>query len=96
MLDSAAILLFIISFLDLALGLFVLLNNPKERINRSFALFTLFGLVWMNALFFEDESITSAFRYFLLRLDYSSGLLAAFFILLFCLDVSRSKIAKTN
>ncbi len=92
MLNPEVILLFIISFLDLALGLFVLLKNPKDRINRSFALFTLSGLVWIVASFFEDELRNTALRYFLLKLDFASGVLAAFMLLLFCLAVSKSEI----
>lgn len=93
MLNPSLILLFIISFLDLALGFFVFVKNPKERINQSFALFTLVGLIWINASFFEDELKGIGFKYFLMKLDFATGIFAAFFLLLFCLDVSKSVIA---
>ena len=92
MLNPEVILLFIISFLDLALGLFVLLKNPKARINRSFALFTLSGLVWMVASFFEDESKNMALRYFLLKLDFATGIFVSFLLLIFCLEISKSEV----
>lgn len=94
MLNPSLILLLIISFLDLALGLFVFLNNRKERGNRSFALMTLAGLIWMNASFFEDELKNPERMFFLLKLDFASGLFVAFFLLLFCLDISRSTLAQ--
>jgi len=93
MLNPSIILLFIISFLYLALGLFVFLKNLKERVNQSFALMALAGLVWMNASFFEDATRSLASRYFLMKLDFASGIFASFFLLLFCLDISKSAIA---
>lgn len=80
----------------MALGLFVLLKNPKERVNRRFALMTLSGLIWMNTSFFEDEVKNLQHAFFLLKLDYASGIFAAFFLLLFCLDVSRSAVANES
>jgi signal transduction histidine kinase len=93
MLDQASILLFIISFVDIALGLFVLLKDPKGKTNRSFFLLSLAALIWINASYFEDELADPARMFFLLRLDFASGILAAFALLIFCLDVSETAIA---
>lgn len=54
---------------------------------------TLSGLIWMNASFFEDEVKNLQHSFFLLKLDFASGIFAAFFLLLFCLDVSKPEIA---
>ena len=89
MFDQVSILLFIISFLDLALGLFVFLKNPRERANRSFFFLSLAVLIWINASYFEDVLVNPAVRFFLLKLDFASGILASFALLLFCLDVSK-------
>ena len=91
MFDQASILLFIISFLDLALGLFVFLKNPKERANRSFFFLSLAVLIWINASYFEDVLLNPTGRFFLLKLDFASGILASFALLLFCLDISKVK-----
>lgn len=89
MLDQAFILLFIISFLDLALGLFVFLKNPNETANRSFFFLTLAVLIWINASFFEDELVNPAVRFFLLKLDFASAIFASFLLILFCFDISK-------
>lgn len=96
MLNSSIILLFIISFLDLALGLFVFLKNPRGRENISFTLMSLFGFIWINASFFQDEITNTSFRYFLLKLDFASGIFAAFLLLLFCLDIGKAKFARNR
>ncbi|MCL5423363.1 MAG: ATP-binding protein [Nitrospirae bacterium] len=93
MLNPSIILLLIISFLYLALGLFVFLKNPKERVNRSFALMALSGFIWINSSFLEDAVSSIDTRFFLLKLDFASGIFASFFLLLFCLDISKSAIA---
>jgi signal transduction histidine kinase len=93
MLNQAIILLFIISFLDLALGLFVFLKNPKEKMHRSFFFLSLAILVWINASYFEDALTNPTHMYFLLQLDFASGIFASFALLLFCLDVSKTEIA---
>lgn len=92
MLNQAVILLFIISFLDLALGLFVFLKNPKERVNKSFAMFSLAVLIWINASFFQDELKNPEWMFFLLKVDFASAIFASLFLLLFCLDVSKTEI----
>lgn len=96
MLNSSIILLFIISFLDLALGLFVFLKNSRGRENISFTLMSLFGLIWINASFFQDEITNTSFRYFLLKLDFASGIFAAFLLLLFCLDIGKARFASSR
>ncbi len=93
MLNQAAILLFIISFLDLALGLFVVFKNPKEKMHRSFFFLSLAILVWINASYFEDALTNPAHMDFLLQLDFASGIFASFALLLFCLDVSKAGMA---
>ena len=57
---------------------------------------TLSGLIWMNASFVEDEVKNLQHAFFFLKLDFASGIFAAFFLLLFCLDVSKSKIANRS
>jgi signal transduction histidine kinase len=89
MLDQASTLLFIISFLDLTLGLFVFLKNPRNRTHRSFFFLSLAVLIWINASFFEDELTNPAHMFFLLKLDFASGIFASVLLLLFCLDVSK-------
>lgn len=89
MLDQALILLFIISFLTLALGAFVFLKDRKSKANSSFFLLSLSALVWINASYFEDEVSDASLVNFLLNLDFASGAFFAFFVLLFCLYVSN-------
>jgi len=93
MFSPSLILLFIISFLYLSLGLFVYLKNPRSRINTSFALFALSALIWINASYFEDEINNIGLQYLLLKLDFAFGIISAFFLLLFCLDISKAKFA---
>lgn len=94
MFTPSLILLFIISFLYLAVGLFVFIKNPKKRVTRTFALLAFIGLIWINASFFEDGVRNVALRYSLLKLDFASGILTSFLLLLFCLDISQAYIAK--
>ena len=92
MIDQAVTLLIIISFIDLALGLFVLYKNPKNKINISFSLFSIAILVWINSSYLEDEFSNPKIMNFFLRLDFTSGVFAAIFLLLFCLDIAKTKI----
>ncbi len=93
MLNQAVILLIIVSFLDIVLGASILVKNPKERINRTLALFALAILVWINASYFEDEFTNLGFMQFFLKVDFSSGAFAAFLLLLFCVDITKIKIS---
>lgn len=94
MINQSATLLIIISFITFVLGFFVFYKNPKGRVNRSFALMALASLIWINSSYFEDEFSRSNIMDFLLKLDFSSASLFAFSALLFCLDVTKSQIAK--
>lgn len=93
MLDQAVIILILISFIDLLFGLFVLYKDPKARVNRSFFLMALAALVWINASYFEDEFRNPEVMNIFLKADFSSGAFLAFFILLFCLDIAKTKIS---
>jgi signal transduction histidine kinase len=92
MLNPAIILLLIISFVDIVLGVFILLKNPKETANRSFALLSLFIFIWITVSFFEDELGSVGARFWLLKADYASAIFTAFILLLFCIDVSKAEI----
>jgi len=96
MFKPAVILVLIISFLDVALALYILLKNPREKVNRSFTLFSLFGLIWINAVIFQDELVNINGRYYLLQSDYASGLFAACFLFFFCLDVSKTRLLSSR
>jgi len=89
-------LLLVISFFLLFLGIFVLYKDHKSRVNRSFSLLAFSVLGWIISAYFEDESLSESSRYLLLKLDFSFGILFAFSLMLFCLDVAKAKIIEKS
>lgn len=77
------------------LGLFVLLNNPKRKMNRYFFIFNLSIFVWLLTLFFADISVSEAVAIWLLRFALFSGtfVFLAFLYFSFCFP-SDTRISK--
>lgn len=88
------VLLFVISFLLLFFGVFVLYKDHKSAVNRSFALLAFSVLGWIISAYFEDEQVGNVLRYFFLKLDFLFGIFFAFSLLLFSLHVTRIAIAR--
>ena len=73
MINQNTVLLFLISFIGLSLGGFVLSKGPTKRLNLSFSFLSLSAIVWMNFIYFEDVVSDPAIMNFLLKADFASG-----------------------
>lgn len=92
--EGDLIMLFVVAFLLLFLGGFVIYKNPKSWVHRSYALLSFSLLVWIFSSYFEDVVTNPFYGDLLLRADFSSALFAAFFLLLFCFELSKKIIGR--
>ena len=80
--DVFLVLFVIISLLVLGgLGYF---SNSRGKVNRLFASMALWAAIWAASNFLESEVRNPTIASFLLRLDFASAALLAYFFLLFC------------
>lgn len=89
MFSEGLILFLVIVTLILGLGFLVFSQNNKNKVNRSFLLFSIFIAIWVSTNYLQDEAASRDFKIFLLKLDFASGVLAAFFFLDFCINFSE-------
>jgi len=82
---DAVLVLFVITSL-LALGGLAYFSNPRGKVNRLFASMVLWAAIWAASNFLESEVINPTVASFLLRLDFASAALLAYFFLLFCVN----------
>jgi len=84
MLDAVLAAFVIVSIL--ALGGLAYFSNPRSKANKFFASTVLWLAIWATSNFLEGEVRTPAIASLLLRLDFTSAALLAYFFLLFCLN----------
>jgi len=84
MLDAVLVGFVIVSIL--ALGGLAYFSNPRSKANKFFASTVLWLAIWATSNFLEGEVRTPAIASLLLRLDFTSAALLAYFFLLFCLN----------
>jgi len=68
---------------NLTLGIIVLKHDPKNKTNKIYFTFIVFLAIWMASSYFLDENIGESIQLILLKITFSSGILAAYFLLLF-------------
>jgi len=92
MFNSSVILFIIILFIDLSLGLLVLIKGSGAKANRTFFVLAMLFFVWIGASFLEDEIVNPAVIDLLLKIDYTSAFFAIFYFSVFCFDLAEFKI----
>jgi len=84
MVDVILVLFVIISLLALGgLGYF---SNPRGKVNKLFASMVLWAAIWAASNFLESEVRNPTTAAFLLKLDFASAAILAYFFLLFCVN----------
>jgi len=84
MIDVVLVLFVIMSLLALGgLGYF---SNPRGKVNKLFASMVLCAAIWAASNFLESEVWNPTGASFLLRLDFASAAILAYFFLLFCVN----------
>ena len=83
------VLFLIILFSNFSLGLAVYLRNPRGKINKVFFDFVLAVTVWLLSNYLQNEPIGLPLASLFLRIDFAVAPLAAYFLLLFCLNFHR-------
>lgn len=83
------IITIIINIITLALGVFILAKNPRDKINKSFFWLVLFILLWITSNYLENENLGIFLRMLFLRLDFALAPFLVFFFVLFCLEFSN-------
>lgn len=78
----------ILNIIILGLGILVLAQDSKNKINKSFFLFIVSLVVWIFFNFFENEKIGFLFRLISLKIDFSIAPVLVFFLFLFSLNFS--------
>jgi len=73
------------------LGVLVVRDKPKEKINRSFFILVIFIIVWLVFNYLENAPLGLRWNNLFLKLDFSFGPLLAYFFLLFALNFPESK-----
>lgn len=76
------IALFVIASI-LTLGGLAYVGNPHSKVNRLFAITVLWAAIWAASNFLESEVKNPAVASFLLKLDFASASLVAYFFLPF-------------
>ncbi len=84
MIDVVLVLFVIISLL--ALGGLSYFSNPRGKVNKLFASMVLWAAIWAASNFLESEVRNPTTAAFLLRLDFASAAILAYFFLLFCVN----------
>ncbi|NIN92582.1 GAF domain-containing protein [bacterium] len=82
--DAFLVLFVIISLLTL--GGLSYFSNSRGKVNRLFASMALWAAIWAASNFLESEVRNPTIASFLLRLDFASAALLAYFFLLFCVN----------
>jgi len=82
---DAVLIVFVIASI-LTLGGLAYFSNPRSKVNRLFASMVFWAAVWAASNFLESEVMNPAFGSVLLRLDFASAALVAYFFLLFCVN----------
>ncbi|TSC95383.1 MAG: hypothetical protein Athens101410_633 [Parcubacteria group bacterium Athens1014_10] len=77
---------------DLFLCFLVYLKGRQNRINRLFSALTFWSAVWMSSNFLENEITNLELAILFLTIDFISGVLIAYFFLLFCLYFHRPNL----
>jgi len=84
MIDVVLVLFVIISLLVLGgLGYF---SNPRGKVNKLFAGMVVWAAIWAASNFLESEVRNPTTAAFLLKLDFASAAIVAYFFLLFCVN----------
>jgi len=76
--------------LDLILGLIVYFKGRRNKTNRAFFWLTFFVMIWIASNFLENEIILQDYASLLLKIDFASAILLAYFFLSFCLNFPKS------
>jgi len=79
------LVLFVITSL-LALGGLGYFSNPRGKVNKLFASMVLWAAIWAASNFLESEVRNPTTAAFLLKLDFASAAILAYFFLLFCVN----------
>ncbi len=83
------LLLIMVCLGNIALGLFVLLNNPKSKINISLFLLTISIAFWNVISFLPDTSISSNYINIISKLDFATATILVFLFTFFCFSIAR-------
>ncbi|MFB0526119.1 MAG: ATP-binding protein [bacterium] len=82
---DAVLVVFVITSI-LVLGGLTYFSNPRSKVNKLLASTVLWAAIWATSNFLESEVRNPAASSFLLRLDFASAALVAYFFLLFCVN----------
>jgi len=80
-----------IIFFSLVLGLLAFMEKPGEKVNRAFLWTIIFIVIWQLSNFLENENISPDLAKILLRIDFASAIIFAYFWFVFALNFSRAK-----
>jgi len=80
------IFLILILTLHFCVGLIVYFNNRKSKSNVLFAVMIFWLIVWTAVSFIEEEPINRGAVSILVKMDFASAILLAYFFFLFCRD----------
>jgi len=90
MIDAILVVFVVVSILTL--GGLAYFSNPHNKINKLFASTVLLVAIWAVSNFLESEVRNPAVASFLLRLDFASAALVAYFFLFFCVNFPSPSI----
>ena len=76
--------------LDLTLGLIVYFRDSKNNTNLAFFVLTFLAMIWIASNFLENEVLLENYSSLLLKIDFASAIILAYFFLFFCLNFPKS------
>ncbi|HAS00130.1 MAG: Multi-sensor signal transduction histidine kinase [Candidatus Moranbacteria bacterium GW2011_GWC2_37_73] len=82
----------LVSLVSIFMGLFVLLKDTRNRVNRNFFYLSSSVFVWIASFYFEDVIRNQQWLNVLLRSDYFFGCLIVFYFFLFIGELVELKI----
>lgn len=92
--DINFVFLSITTALLAGLGILVILDDHKSKVNRTFVGFILWFSVWYISVYFENEPLGKDLASIFLRADFYSAAIAIYFLAIFCLNFLSLSTAK--
>jgi len=74
---------------DLIFGLLVYFKNPKDTVNRNFFKVVFWTMVWISSNFLENELVLRKYSHLLLKIDFATAIILAYYFCLFCINFPR-------
>ncbi len=89
--EDFMLFLIVLAFI-FGLSFLVFKQNGRNKVNRAFVFFVFSIAIWVISNYMQDEVSGNETKFLLVRLDFASAVLMAYFFFIFCVDFSEKYI----